>query len=135
MHKRSLERFDLDSVMLLYNYCQMQNPRYAADFEVLTGLCHQRNTAVQTIQSIARRPLGQRSRTYNMFFYEPLETQDAIEKSVQWALGLPGSFVITAGDIQLLPKMLASASHFEQRPSDAEMGALMDEFDIQPVFG
>ena len=70
-----------------------------------------------------------------MFFYEPLETQDAIEKSVQWALGLPGSFVITAGDIQLLPKMLASASHFEQRPSDAEMGALMDEFDIQPVFG
>ncbi len=34
-HKRSLERFDFDSVLLPYSYVLMQNPAYAADFEAL----------------------------------------------------------------------------------------------------
>jgi aryl-alcohol dehydrogenase-like predicted oxidoreductase len=32
MHLQSLERFDFDSVLLPYNYPQMQLPGYAADF-------------------------------------------------------------------------------------------------------
>jgi aryl-alcohol dehydrogenase-like predicted oxidoreductase len=134
MHKRSLERYHFDSVMLPYNYCQMQNPRYAHAFESLVGLCHEHNIAVQTIQSIARRPWDGRSRTYNTYYYEPLETQDAIEKSVHWALDLPHSFVITAGDIRLLPAMLDAASRFEQRPSDAEMSSILTRYDIRPIF-
>jgi len=39
MHKRSLERFDFDSVLLPYSYAMMQNPQYAADFEALMDLC------------------------------------------------------------------------------------------------
>jgi hypothetical protein len=112
----------------------MQNPGYAADFNELAGLCRKRNVAVQTIKSIARRPWGSRSKTYNTYFYEPLETQDAIDKSVHWSLGLPDSFLITAGDMQLLPKMLDAANRFEKRPSDTEMNAIVDEFDIQPIF-
>jgi len=134
MHKRSLERFDFDTVLLPYNYLLMQNPRYAADFNELVGLCRKRNVAVQTIKSIARRPWGSRSKTYNTYFYEPLETQDAIDKSVHWSLGFPDSFLITAGDMQLLPKMLDAANRFEKRPSDREMSAMVDEFDIQPIF-
>jgi len=134
MHKRSLERFDFDTVLLPYNYWLMQNPRYAASFDELVGLCRKRNVAVQTIKSIARRPWGSSPKTYNTYFYEPLETQDAIDKSVQWALGLPDSFQITAGDMQLLPKMLDAASRFEKRPSDTEMSAIGDKFDIQPIF-
>jgi len=80
----------------------MQNPRYAAAFNDLIGVCRKRNVAVQTIKSIARRPWKNRHKTYNTYFYEPLETQDAIDKSVHWALGLSESFVISAGDIQLL---------------------------------
>jgi diketogulonate reductase-like aldo/keto reductase len=134
MHKRSLERFDFDTVLLPYNYLLMQNPRYAADFNELVGLCRKRNVAVQTIKSIARRPWGSRPKTYNTYFYEPLETQDAIDKSVHWSLGFPDSFLITAGDMQLLPKMLDAANRFEKRPSDIEMNAIVDEFDIQPIF-
>lgn len=134
MHKRSLERFDFDTVLLPYNYLLMQNPRYAADFNELVGLCHKRNVAVQTIKSIARRPWGSRPKTYNTYFYEPLETQDAIDKSVHWSLGFPDSFLITAGDMQLLPKMLDAANRFEKRPSDIEMSAIADDFDIQPIF-
>ena len=133
VHKRSLERFDFDSVLLPYNYLQMQKPRYAADFEELFGMCRKRKVAVQTIKSICRRPWGTRPQTYNMYFYEPLETQAAIDKAVHWALALQNSFVITAGDMQLLPMMLAAAERFEQRPSDAEMDALVVEFDMQTI--
>jgi len=134
MHKRSLERFDFDTILLPYNYLLMQNPRYAADFNELVGLCCKRNIAVQTIKSIARRPWESRPKTYNTYFYEPLETQDAIDKSVHWSLGLSDSFLITAGDMQLLPKVLDAANRFDKRPSDIEMNAIVDEFDIQPIF-
>jgi|GEM_PF-38102 len=134
MHTRSLERFDFDTVLLPYNYLLMQNPRYAADFNELVELCRKRNVAVQTMKSIARWPCGGRSKTYNTYFYEPLETQDAIDKSVHWSLGFPDSFLITAGDMQLLPKMLDAANRFEKRPSDNEMSAMVDEFDVQQIF-
>ena len=134
MHKRSLEHFDFDSVLLPYNYSLMQNPCYAADFNELVGFCRKRKVAVQTIKSIARRPWGRRPKTYNTYFYEPLETQDAIDRAVHWALGFPDSFLITAGDMQLLPKILDAANRFEKRPSDTEMSAIVDEFDIQPIF-
>ncbi len=133
MHKRSLERFDFDAVLLPYNYLQIQNPRYAADFNELVELCSRRKVAVQTIKSIVRRPWGSRSQTYNTYFYEPLDTQDAINKSVHWSLGLPDSFLITAGDTRLLPKMLEAAKCFENRPSDTEMNAITDDFDMQAI--
>jgi aryl-alcohol dehydrogenase-like predicted oxidoreductase len=134
MHKRSLERFDFDTVLLPYNYLLMQNPRYAADFKELIGLCRKRNIAIQTIKSIARRPWGNRSKTFNTYFYEPLETQNAIDKSVQWSLGFLDSFLITAGDMQILPKILDATNRFEKRPSDIEMSDIVDEFDIQQIF-
>ena len=134
VHKRSLERYDFETVMLPYSYWQMQDLRYAANFNDLIGLCRKWNVSVQTIKSIARRPWKNRPKTYNTYFYEPLETQDAIDKAVHWALGLEQSFVITAGDIQCLPRMLAAANRYEKPPTDAEMKAIVDEFDIQPVF-
>jgi aryl-alcohol dehydrogenase-like predicted oxidoreductase len=133
VHKRSLERFDFDTVLLPYSYWQMQNPRYAADFDALIELCRERSVAVQMIKSIARRPWENRPKTYNTYFYEPLETQDAIDKSVHWALGFTDSFLITAGDMRLLPKMLDAANRFEVRPSDADMSAVVNEFDIRPI--
>jgi hypothetical protein len=134
MHKRSLERFDFDAVLLPYNYLLMQNPIYAADFKELVGLCRKRDVAIQTIKSIARRPWGNRSKTYNTYFYEPLETQDAIDKAVHWSLGFLDSFLITAGDMKLLPKVLDAAKRFEKRPSDKEMRVMVDEFDMQEIF-
>ena len=112
----------------------MQNPRYAADFNELVELCHKRNVAVQTIKSIARQPWGNRSKTYNTYFYEPLVTQDAIDKSVHWALDFSSNFLITAGDLQILPKMLDAAIRFENRPTDKEMRTMVESWEIQPIF-
>jgi hypothetical protein len=49
-------------------------------------------------------------------------------------LGFQNSFLITAGDMQLLPKVLDAANRFEKRPSDTEMKAVIDEFDIRQIF-
>src|SRR3712207_3100440 len=55
MHRRSLERFSFDSVLLPYNYVQMQDERYAETFDALARVCAERNVALQTIKSLAYR--------------------------------------------------------------------------------
>jgi aryl-alcohol dehydrogenase-like predicted oxidoreductase len=134
MHNRSIERFHFDAVLVPYNHSLMQNPRYGADFEALVTLCRERDIAVQTIKSIARRPWKDRPKTHNTYFYEPLEAQGAIDKAVHWVLGDPDVFLITAGDMRLLPKMLDAARRFAARPSDAEMTAIAAELAVEPIF-
>jgi aryl-alcohol dehydrogenase-like predicted oxidoreductase len=132
-HRRSLERFDFDSVLLPYNFVTMQLPYYAENFEALLGTCRERNVAVQTIKSIALKPWLGRERRRSTW-YEPLETQDDIDLAVWWALGRDGVFVISVGDIGLLPRFLEAAERFERRPSDAEMRALVDRNALEPLF-
>ena len=134
MHLQSLERFDFDSVLLPYNYCQMQIASFAADFDKLIELCRERNVGVQTMKSIAWRPIGDRPAKHRTYFYQPLESEEAIDKALHWAMGLQGSFVVTAGDMQVVPRMLQSAERFQQQPSDAEMQLLVNEHGIQQVF-
>ena len=132
MHLRSLERFDFDSVMLPYNYAMMQNSRYTADFHDLVSQCRERRVALQTIKVIARRPWKGRPKAYNTYFYEPLAEQAVISRAVHWALGLPGSFMVTAGDTQLLPKVLQAADKFIAPPTTTEMDADLENYAIQP---
>src|ERR1700730_3360565 len=62
-HRRSLARFDFDSVLLPYNFVTVQLPYYAENFEALVATCRERAIAVQTIKSIALRPWSGRERT------------------------------------------------------------------------
>jgi aryl-alcohol dehydrogenase-like predicted oxidoreductase len=133
MHLRSLERFDFDSVLLPLNYVMMQNAQYAADFESLLDVCRERDVAVQTIKSIARGEWGKRTHTRTVW-YEPLEDQVAIDRAVQWVLGWPGVFLNTAGDVNLLPKVLDAAARFKAASSDEAMQELVREREIEPLF-
>jgi predicted aldo/keto reductase-like oxidoreductase len=134
MHLRSLERFDFDAVMLPYNYGLMKNPRYNAEFRALVTRCREREVAVQAIKAIAGWPCRGGSERYNTFFYEPLEDQAAIDKAVHWVQGDPDVFLITAGDMQLLPRVLDAATRFAARPADAEMSAMVQAYGMEPVF-
>lgn len=133
MHKRSLARFDFDSVLLPLNYPMMQNPQYHADFEELATICLDRNIAVQTIKSITRAPWGDREQT-TLTWYEPLEDQADIDKAVWWVLGRPTVFLNTASDPRLLAKVLDAAERFTTRPSDAEMTELLERQQMEPLF-
>ena len=132
-HRRSLERFDFDSVLLPYNFVTMQLPYYAENFEALVGTCAKRKVAVQTIKSIALRPWLGRERTRSTW-YEPLAAQADIDLAVWWVLGRPGVFLNTAGDVDLLPLVLDAAERFETRPADAEIARMLERSKAEPLF-
>jgi aryl-alcohol dehydrogenase-like predicted oxidoreductase len=134
MHKRSLARFDFDSVLMPYNFFMAQGERYRRDFEEVLAICRERNVAVQIIKSIARGPWATTDRTRTTW-YQPLEDQADIDRAVHWALGVPGVFLNTAGDLDLLPKFLDAAARFERRPADAEMAAMLDATRMTSLFG
>jgi len=134
MHKRSLERYDFDSVMLPYNYALMQDPRYEADFIELAKICEEREVAIQTIKSIARRPWGGLAKTHDTYFYEPLVDQSSIDKAVHWALGLENSFVVSVGDLELLPRVLDAASRYRNKPSENEMNEMVTDLGVQSIW-
>jgi len=133
-HKRSLEHFDFDAVLVPYNFPLLEKKRYAVELDVLADFCRTHGAAFQTIKSIARRPWKDRPRTYNTNFYEPLESQQAIDLAVHWVLGCPEAFLITPGDLRLLPKVLDAASRFEKRPPGEEMEALVKEQGLEAIF-
>lgn len=136
-HRRSLERFDFDSVLLPYNYVTMRSPYYAENFNALYATCQERNVAVQTIKSIALRPWRDRPHTRSVW-YEPLEAQDDIDLAVWWAMSRPDTFLCSVGDVDLLPRVLDAASRFAERPADATTDAAMDELarrtEADPLF-
>lgn len=132
-HRRSLERFDFDSVLLPYNYITMQNDYYADNFNALSDRCRERNTAVQTIKSIAYKPWSGDEHTRSTW-YRPLEDQDDVDAATWWALSRPGIFLCTVGDINLLPKVLDAASRFDERITPDELEERLSRLDHVPLF-
>ena len=132
-HRRSLARFDFDSVLLPYNRITMRLPYYAENFNALLATCRERRLAVQTIKSIARAPWLGRRRT-RATWYEPLERQEDIDTAVWWVLGEPDVFLNSVGDVDLLPRVLDAAVRFERRPSEDVIDALVQRAQPQPIF-
>ena len=132
-HRRSIARFDFDSVLLPYNFVTMQSSYYAENFEALVAACAERGTAVQTIKSIALRPWAGRTPTRTTW-YQPLEDQGDIDLAVWWVLGRPGVFLNTVGDVDLLPRVLDAAERLDKRPGDAAMRALIERSKSEPLF-
>jgi aryl-alcohol dehydrogenase-like predicted oxidoreductase len=129
MHRKSLERFPFDSVLLPYNWIQMRNEAYAREFEALAATCAERGVALQTIKSIALRGWEGRPRTTTTW-YEPLRDPAAIALAVRWVLARDGVFLNTASDVGLLEHVLAAAERAGERPDDEAMRALA----LDPIF-
>jgi predicted aldo/keto reductase-like oxidoreductase len=114
-----------------------QNERYSSEFEEVLRICRQRNVAVQTIKSTARGPWATTSPTHNTW-YQPLTEQADIDLAVHWVLSRPEVFLNTAGDLELLPKVLDAASRFDgQQPCPAanEMQAMLEGQAMTTLFG
>jgi aryl-alcohol dehydrogenase-like predicted oxidoreductase len=133
MHRRSLGRFAFDAVLLPYNFVQIRDERFRAEFEGLLGTCREGGVAVQTIKSIALAPWEGRPQTTTTW-YEPLRDPDDIALAIHWVLGRPGIFLNTASDVDLLPQVLAAAESFAARPDDDAMERLVDRRSLRPLF-
>ncbi|MCH2492130.1 MAG: aldo/keto reductase [Gammaproteobacteria bacterium] len=134
MHRRSLERFDFDSVLLPYTPSMQQNERYAREFEWLLSTCCERGVAVQTIKAVARGPWAGREETYNTW-YQPLDRQWEIDQAVHWALERKEIFLNTVGDVSLLPKVLDAAARYSNQLESIDINQLQSRGRLSSLFG
>jgi aryl-alcohol dehydrogenase-like predicted oxidoreductase len=133
MHRRSLERFPFDSVLLPYNFTMLAQPDYAADVEALLALCRARGVAVQTIKAIARRrwPDGAERRHS---WYEPITEPEAIRRAVHFVLARPGLFLNSSSDATLLRSVLEAASARVEPPAPRALEADVARLGLRPLF-
>ncbi|MDH3662363.1 MAG: aldo/keto reductase [Alphaproteobacteria bacterium] len=136
MHRKSLERFDFDSVLMPWNWFSAQHPSYARDFKETVALCERNNVAIQTIKSIARGPWSAGATQNRNTWYQPLEDEDDIRTAVHWLLSHPGFFLNSVGDVGLLPYVLQAADEFgATTPEPAVMVQLNERAGLSSIFG
>ncbi|MBT8362222.1 MAG: aldo/keto reductase [Deltaproteobacteria bacterium] len=133
MHFQSLQRFDFNSVLLPCNYMMMQIPHYREHFDKLVRICKKNNIAVQTIKAAARGLWGKKTRSHTTW-YEPLNDQNSLDKAIHWVMGQTDAFLITTGDVKILPKFLAAVGNFVEPPSKDEMNTLVKEQGLVTLF-
>ena len=134
MHRRSLERFDFDAVLMPWNFVMSESGRYREDFDAVCALCEERDAAVQTIKSIARGPWAAAEPNRNTW-YQPFEDPADVEPAVHWVLARPRIFLNTVGDLDLLPLVLDAASRFEASPGDDAMRTVVEARRATALFG
>jgi aryl-alcohol dehydrogenase-like predicted oxidoreductase len=134
MHRKSLERFAFDSVLLPYNFTMMSQPDYAADFEALYEICAERGVAMQTIKSVARRRWRDDDEAKRFSWYEPMQDRDALQRNVRWVLSRPRIFLNSSSDANLLKDTLSAASSAGDGPSDEQMVDDVERLKIEPLF-
>lgn len=135
MHRRSLERFDFDSVLMPWSWYCAQHPTYARDFEQTAELCRLRGAAVQTIKAIARGPWAAGVTRSHGTWYQPLVDEEDIAAAVHWVLARPDVFLNSAGDVGLLPTVLRAAARAEGPPADPVMAQLGARAGLSSIFG
>ncbi|MCK6452651.1 MAG: aldo/keto reductase [Alphaproteobacteria bacterium] len=135
MHRRSLERFDFDSILLPWNWFAAQHQTYAPDFEKTVALAQSRNVAVQTIKGVARGPWAAGAERGRTTWYQPLEAMDDIRPAVHWVLSRPGIFLLSVGDVGVLPLVLKAASEPVVPPKAAFMAQLSARTGLSSIFG
>jgi hypothetical protein len=133
MHRRSLERFPFDSVLLPLNYTMLQNQAYSAEYAELVDMCRQRGVAIQTIKSLAVGDWGEKERMTRTW-YEALSEQSDVDLAVHWVLGQEGVFLNSSSDLGLLEKIVDAAERYEVSPSGADMEAMASRTAMSPLF-
>ncbi len=136
MHLKSLARFDFTSVLLPYNYVQMQEEQYRNEFETLYALCQERGVAMQTIKSIAKRRWREDDDAPHFSWYEPYRDDAIIERAVHFVLKRDALFLNTTSDATLLAKIFAAVESFNTGTADnlEDQVAADNAAEAEPLF-
>jgi aryl-alcohol dehydrogenase-like predicted oxidoreductase len=135
MHRRALERFDFDAVLMPWNWLCAQRELYRHDFETTLAVCRERNVAVQTIKALARGPWAAGASRTRATWYEPLEGEEDIRLAVNWILAQPGIFLNSVGDVNLLPSVLRAAAGEIAAPDATVMAGHAERTNLSSIFG
>jgi aryl-alcohol dehydrogenase-like predicted oxidoreductase len=139
MHRRSLERFDFDSVLLPYSFVLMADPVYGAEVEALLEVCRQRNVAVQTIKAAARRRWPKEPARPRFSWYEPLPAGPELERALSFVLSRPELFLNSSSDLRVLrPTLEAAEAHagagHGEAPTEDALRQDVARLGVEPLF-
>ena len=134
MHLRSLERYDFDSVLLPWNWTMSRNPENAAGFRKLRQVARERNLALQLIKTACHRPWREDEKHTRSTWYKTLEDQGDIDDAIHFAMGVEEAFINTAGDVELLPRILEAVASYEGPPPDDRIAARAEAGVWEPLF-
>lgn len=133
-HLLSLEKYPFDSVIAPYNYLLMKNRAYRDSFKELFDYCREHSIALQTIKHSARGLWNGKEKDH-VTWYRPLDDPAAVEKAVHWAMAEEYIFLLSTGDLDVLPMVLDAAARFEgERPGPAEMEKLVEQEGMEVIF-
>lgn len=135
-HLAALDRYPFDSVLFPFSFILSTNAEYWASVVALMEACERRQVAVQTIKAVVRAPWGERPENAPTW-YEPLTDIRELDLSLHWVLAHPQTFVNTAGDVKLLPRVLDSIGRFTastERPATAAMQQQLERMRMQNLF-
>lgn len=135
LHRRALERFPFDSILLPWNWLCARHPTYGPDFERVVALARERGVAVQTIKALARGPWAAGAVRDRETWYQPLEAEADIRAAVHWVLARPELFLNSVGDVELLPLVLRAAADPGPAPDDTVMAGIAERAGLQSIFG
>jgi len=111
VHLKALRRFDFDTIMFPVSAAIFRNTDYRRDAEALLAEAASRNVGVQIIKSISRGGWGEHEREHTTW-YDPHRDQNDIDRALWWALSQPVHTAPSAGDVNLLPRVLDAAERF-----------------------
>jgi aryl-alcohol dehydrogenase-like predicted oxidoreductase len=145
-HLEALRRFDLDTVMFPVYPALWSRPEYREPAEELLAVCAERDIGVMVIKAVAwrrwadDRPLAEaRGERWASSWYEPVTTDEQIDRGVHFALSTPGVHAFcTPGDIPLLPRVLNAADRYagmDEEERRAAVAAMAGEDVIFPMAG
>jgi aryl-alcohol dehydrogenase-like predicted oxidoreductase len=137
MHRRSLEEFPFDSVLLPYSAVLMGIDTYRDDFAELRAACRLHGVAMQTIKAVARRRWDPDDDSRRFSWYEPLRDEGAIERAMRYVLAEPDLFLNTTSDATVLPTVLAVAQRLGDvvdPPAADALEADIADLGIRPIF-
>jgi len=134
MHKKSLETFEFDSILVPYNFTMMENPQYAEDFEALYALCQDQQVAMQTIKSVAQRRWRDDDADKRFSWYKPIKDPEALQRAVNFVLARPGLFLNSTSDASMLDAIFAAAGAETSAPDALELAADTARLSVEPLF-
>lgn len=132
--RQALERYDLDTVMFPLNPRLYADDEYRHNAQAALELCQQRAVGVMIIKALAKGPWGDRPKAYQSW-YEPFDTYEAIQPSVDFALSQPGvTAIVSAGDVRLLPDIIKAADNHRPMGESDQAALIAQRASDEPIF-
>lgn len=129
----ALNRFDFDTVLFPINFVEYTDPDYVRNAEEQLRQCRAQDVGVMIIKPIAKRPWGERRKTYTTW-YEPFDDPSHIQQGVDFALSQDVTGLCTSGDVTILPVFLEACEKFTQMDANQQKALIATAGAYETIF-